>query len=215
MSASYPVQLVLEGRTCVVIGGGSVAARKVSGLLAVGAKVVVVAPEVCKELIEMDDCTIIREPYAPRHLEHADLVFACTDDPQVNRRVASDARARRIWCNVADQPKQGDFYVSAVLRRGELEVSVGTSGRLPEAASAIRRRLEKLLPNEYAVLIEELANARGRIQQRVPSADARRNLYDRLCQTDSLDQLRSQGVEAWRTWFEQLLQDAADPKRNK
>lgn len=212
MPATYPIQLVLEGRKCVVVGGGAVAARKAAGLIAARAHVLVVAPGVCAELASESGCTIVREPYSPNHLEHAELVFACTDDPQVNRQVAEDARARRIWCNVADHPEQCDFYASAVVRRGRLQVAVGTGGRSPEAARAIRQRLEKLLPDEAAVLVDQLAALRERIKGQVPSADARRALYRRLCQADSIERIRTHGVAGWQTWFEQMLQRFQSPE---
>jgi len=159
-SPAYPVNLVLSGRRCVVVGGGSVAARKVDGLLAAGAEVVVVAPEVQTAVRDLAGVTVAEREYRPGDLEGAWLVVAATDDPEVNRRVHSDCEAARIWVNAVDDPPACSFTLPAVVRQGPVVVAVSTSGHSPALAAWIRGRVAEQLGPEVALLAEWLSEAR-------------------------------------------------------
>src|ERR671913_1824444 len=130
----YPIFLDLTARCCVVIGGGAVAERRVDGLLAAGAQVTVVSPDISEGLRRL-----IREPslkHLARKYESGDLTgfaiaFAATDDETVNEAVFDEARTRGIWVNCADDPSHCDFISPAVIRRGELFVALSTGGGRP------------------------------------------------------------------------------------
>lgn len=161
MSApQYPVNLVLDGRSCLVVGGGSVAARKVEGLLAAGAVVHVVAPSIGDEIRSNPDVTWEERPYRTGDLNGHRLVIAATDAPSVNAAVFNDAEAAGIWVNGADDPAHCSFTLPSVVRRGSLTITVSTAGRSPALATWLRRRLEKEIGPEYEALLELLSSER-------------------------------------------------------
>lgn len=153
----YPIALDLAGRRCVVVGGGAVAERKVRGLLAAGAVVTAIAPDLTPGLRSLASAgTIIWEErsYATGDLVDATLAFAATNRRAVNARVAAEARAVGALVNVADAPDEGDFSVPAVLRRDRLTVSVSTEGGSPIVAGLIRDRLADALGDGYITLLD-------------------------------------------------------------
>lgn len=218
MSSFYPIELDLQGRHVLIVGGGRVAARKVEGLLAAGAKVRVVSPAFIEDLAGNEAIERVGEPYDPRLLAGADFVFACTDDPEVNRRVASDARTAGRWCNVADDAAAGDFLLPAVLRQGELTVAVGTGGASPHLAAKLRDRLESQLEPTWGILVSLLRQARARVMERVADAALRRDLFAELCADCSVKLLQTRGQAAWWQWFERLvthrLEHASTPQKD-
>ena len=158
--ALYPVNLALEGRRCVVVGGGAVAARKVEGLVAAGADVVVIAPSVDEPILSRRDISIIKRRYRKGDLDGAWLAIAATDDRMVNRQVHADGEAGRVWVNAADDPPACSFTLPAVMRRGPVQVAVSTSGHSPALAAWIRSQIAELLGPEVALLAEWLSEAR-------------------------------------------------------
>src|SRR5579859_253481 len=127
----YPVDLVVEGRRCVVVGGGSVAARKVEGLVAAGAEVIVVAPEVHESIRAQHGVVVEQRAYRRGDLDGAWLAIAATDDPEVNGQVHADGEAAHLWVNAVDDPPSCSFTLPAVLRQGPVQVTVSTSGHSP------------------------------------------------------------------------------------
>jgi precorrin-2 dehydrogenase/sirohydrochlorin ferrochelatase len=142
-----------------VVGGGSVATRKVRKLLQAGAEVVVVSPEVLPELANMD-VELLYRTYEHGDLEGADLAFTATDSREVNAAVAREARESGVRINVADRPSEGDFAVPSTLRRGSLQVAVSTGGASPTLARRIRNELEAAFGPEWAGVVEELEAVR-------------------------------------------------------
>jgi len=155
----YPVNLVLDGRRCLVVGGGKIALRKVEGLLACGGRVTVVAPRVDQELRSLV-VTIEERPWRPEDLDGMWLAIAATDDPAVNGAVYAEGQRRGVWVNGADDPANCSFTLPSVVRRGDLQVTVSTGGRSPALASWLRRRLEREIGPEYETLLDLLATER-------------------------------------------------------
>ena len=142
----YPVFLALDGKVCLVVGGGSVGERKMRRLLDFGASVRLVARE-CTPWV-LDQCksgriTRTGPDYHAGCQEGVDLVFAATSDPELNRTVAADARQRKIWCNMATDPELGSFILPSIFERGPVTVAVSTAGMSPAAAKFIREKLEQ------------------------------------------------------------------------
>jgi siroheme synthase-like protein len=159
----YPVNLVLEGRRCVVVGGGTVAARKVEGLVAAGADVVVIAPEIGARIRELG-VSLVPRSYRLGDLDGAWLAIAATGDPGVNRLVRADGDAAGVWVNAADDPKACSFTLPAVVRRGPVMVTVSTAGHSPALASWIRGQVAAQLGPEVALLAEWLSEARDQLK---------------------------------------------------
>lgn len=156
----YPIFLDLEGRRCVVVGGGAVANRKARKLLQARAEVVVISPEMKPE-IESMAVEVRRRPYERGDLEGAYLAFAATNSREVNSSVAQEANERGIFINVADKPSEGSFALPSTLRRGDLQVAVSTGGASPTLARSIRQELEKKFGPEWAGVVEELRRKRS------------------------------------------------------
>ncbi len=159
----YPVNLVVEGRRCVVVGGGPVATRKVEGLIAAGAAVVVVAPQV-SDPIRALGVEVVERPYRRGDLDEAWLALVATDDPEVNRSVRADAEAARVWVNAADDPPACSFTLPAVVRQGPVMVTVSTAGHSPALASWLRGQVAAQLGPEIGLLAEWLSEARAELK---------------------------------------------------
>jgi precorrin-2 dehydrogenase / sirohydrochlorin ferrochelatase len=161
----YPVNLRLEGRRCLVVGGGTVARQKVQGLLDAGALVHVVAPEITDEIQAMAPQGVTTEArrYEPGEVAGYRLVITATDDPAVNHQVFLDGEARGVWVNSADDPDNCAFVLPARVRRGSLLLTVSTGGRSPAVATWLRRRFEQELGPEYEALIDLVAAERDRL----------------------------------------------------
>jgi siroheme synthase-like protein len=161
--AQYPVNLVVAGRTCVVVGGGTVAARKVEGLLAAGADVVVIAPEI-DERIRALPVRLVERRYRQGDLAGAWLAIVATDDPETTRVVQADGDDGRVWVNAADDPDACSFTLPAVLRRGPVMVAVSTGGHSPALAAWIREQIGACIGPEIAQLAEWLSEARDELR---------------------------------------------------
>jgi precorrin-2 dehydrogenase/sirohydrochlorin ferrochelatase len=132
--------------------------------------------------------------------------LACTDDAATNAAVAADARARHIWCNIADDPELSDFYVPAVLRQGEFTVAIGTAGASPLLAAYVRDQLLSKFGPEFGILIEELGRARQIVQSRVVDPQTRRRVFQTLCTECSIKLLAARDRQAWRHWLERVIE---------
>ena len=164
MSGGYPVSLALDGRRVLVVGGGRVATRRVAELLETGAQVVVVAPEVSADISGWADggrLALAVRPFEAGDIDGAWLCVAATDDPGVNRAVVVAAERERCFVSAAGDGSASSARPMSTLRRGHLEVAVGTSGRAPAAAAWVRRELDTLIGPEYGVLIDLVAEARA------------------------------------------------------
>lgn len=163
LGPTYPVNLVVEGRPVLVVGGGRVATGKVRRLVEAGAAVTVVAPEVSDEIGAMagehGGITIERRPYAPGEVAGYRLAVTATGTP-VDAQVFADGEATGVWVNSADDPANCSFTLPAVARRGPIQLAVSTGGRSPALASWLRARLEAELGPEYEALLEILNDER-------------------------------------------------------
>jgi len=160
----YPVNLVLTGRRCLVVGGGRVAIQKVAGLLECGARVRVVAPHIDPALAGDDRVDCRFRPYRPGEVAGYRLVITATDDPEVNRRVFLDGEAQAVLVNSADDPANCSFTLPSRIRQGHLLVTFATAGRSPALATWLRRRFREEFGPEYTTLIEVLSEERDAIR---------------------------------------------------
>jgi siroheme synthase-like protein len=158
----YPVNLVVAGRRCLVVGGGRVALQKVQGLADAGADVTVVAPDVEPAIEPL--ATVERRPYRRGEVAGYRLAIAATGDPEVNQQVYDDGEAAGVWVNSADDPERCSVTLPAQLRRGRLTVTVSTAGHSPAVASWLRDRLGEELGPEYDALIGLLSEVRNEVR---------------------------------------------------
>ncbi|MBB3109884.1 precorrin-2 dehydrogenase/sirohydrochlorin ferrochelatase [Paenibacillus phyllosphaerae] len=180
MGAMFPIMVDLRGKRCVVIGGGRIAERKIRSLLEAGGdQLVVVSLQHTTELERLaaiGSIRIRRREYIEEDLLDARFVFAATDNPSVNARVLNDCKKRGILVNMAEHADQGDFAVPAVVRRGDLVLSVSTSGSSPAMAIQIRKELERRYGEAYAEGIARLGALRAHVQEVEPDPESRKRL---------------------------------------
>jgi len=205
----YPVALDLRHRRCVVIGGGTVAERKVESLLECQAQVMVIARRATSRLREMARVGAIRleeRRYQPGDLAGAFLAMGATDDPQVNEAIFQEAQASEVLVNIADDPQHCNFIVPATLRRGDLAIAITTGGKSPALARQLRLELEEIYPREFAQHLEELACYRRLLRERLPDPSRREAVWRDIMAGGILDLLRQERMQDAL----KLVQDALD-----
>ncbi|MDO4540333.1 MAG: bifunctional precorrin-2 dehydrogenase/sirohydrochlorin ferrochelatase [Syntrophomonadaceae bacterium] len=183
MAHLYPIYLNLEHKKCLVIGGGSVAERKVKTLLEYGAKVSLVSPDIQSGLRQLHDSGAIEwqaASFAPDHLEGVFMAFITTDDHELNGEIAAACRERGIMVNAADDPPNCDFYVPAVLRQDHLAVAISTEGRSPMFAAWLKRELGNIITEDYGRFVNKMGDIRELIKQSDLSLQERRMVFAAL-----------------------------------
>ena len=163
-SFPYPVFLDLQDVAVLVVGAGPIAARKVAGLVAAGARVRVVAPDVSADLDRGAIVELRQRSYEPVDLDGMRLVVTATGDAAVDAAVAADATAVGIWVNAADQPADCSFILPAVARNGPLAIAVSTGGASPALARRLRDRAGELLTDDVVALAADLAAQRAAVR---------------------------------------------------
>jgi precorrin-2 dehydrogenase len=175
MSSYYPIFLDLNGKRCIVVGGGSVAERKVEMLLEHQASVTVISPTLSRRLQHLADqgaIQTITRNYQTGDLKGALLVIAATDDPSINTAVAGGGRKQRALVNVVDDPRHSDFIVPSMVRRGDITIAISTAGKSPALSRKLRSLFEAALPAEYASLVTLVSEVRQELAQRQSPVDS-------------------------------------------
>ena len=204
----YPVGLVLDGRPCLVVGGGRIAARKVAGLVACGASVTVVASDVCDELASCAGVRIERRRYRSGEAAGYRLVVTATGDEHVAQQVFDDAEAAGVWVNSADDPARCTFTLPAVLRRGPVTLAVATGGASPAFASWLRDHVDGLLGPEVDDLAVLVAEARAGV---VAGGRSTEGLdWREALDSDMLDLIRAGRIDVARERLRTWTQEPAD-----
>ncbi|HVR42588.1 MAG TPA: bifunctional precorrin-2 dehydrogenase/sirohydrochlorin ferrochelatase [Thermoanaerobaculia bacterium] len=203
----YPLFLDLEGKRVVVVGGGAVAERKIEALVAAGASVLVVAPEVTEGIVRLAasaPVAIERRAFEQGDLEGAALAFAATDRPEVNRLVASEASARGVPANVADHPELGSFIVPATIERGAIRIAFSTGGHSPLLARHLRERLEREIGPGISALAEVLGELREAARAALPDEAGRREFFAAVLASPAAAMLERGEAAAARKGLEAL-----------
>jgi siroheme synthase-like protein len=161
--------LNIEGKKCVVVGGGEVAERKVNALLECGASTTVISPHISEGLRQLTEKAVIQvflRDYQYGDLEGARIAIAATDDPVVNANVAQEGQERGVLTNVVDYPQYSEFFVPSLLRQGDVSIAISTGGKSPALSRKIRTKLEQSFTPEYASLALLLSDVRHNLRKR-------------------------------------------------
>ncbi len=215
-AAVYPAMLRLQGKRCLIVGGGRVAERKLLGLLEGGADDVVLISPDATELIRRlasDEQAVrwLQRRYRPGDAAEARLVFAATNDRAVNRAVVEEAESLGQWANAADESERGGFVAAAVVRRGPLVIAASAAGASPALAMRVKRELERRYGAPYAAAAAKLGELRRAALSRVDDPRLRRDVL-RLAAERAADGAEAgwahAGIpESAEQWLELLLQE--------
>jgi precorrin-2 dehydrogenase/sirohydrochlorin ferrochelatase len=207
--AKYPIFLELGGRRVVIVGGGAVAAQKAQALLTAGARLVVVSKDVDDALASLCQGTnaeLIKSRYSKNYIAEAALVVAATNDMHLNKQIYKDCQELEILCNVVDAPELCDFTVPAVVKRGDLQIAIGTEGHCPAYAGHLRKRLEQTFTDKHGEFLAELEDLRKHIIEDVPDQAQRKVLLGELVDDKSFDYFVQNGARAWHDYARQIIQ---------
>ncbi|MEE9614509.1 MAG: bifunctional precorrin-2 dehydrogenase/sirohydrochlorin ferrochelatase [Thermodesulfobacteriota bacterium] len=189
----YPIFLDIEKKTCLVVGGGAVAERKVLSLLFSGARVAVISPQLTKKLKSLVKTGKIRHTarrYCVGDIEGAFLVVSATDSEEINKAVSKEARKAGTLLNVVDRPELCNFIVPSVVERGSLLVAISTSGKSPYLAKALRKTLERSIPPEMAVFVELMGAVRRKLLKENAKNDKKDRIYEALLNSPLLEWIK-------------------------
>ncbi len=208
----YPVFLNLKGLKCVVVGGGSVAERKVRSLLGSGAEVTVISPDMTTGLDKLDRAGRIRHRarrYRKGDAARAFLVIAATSDERVNRRVYEDSQG---LINTVDMPDLCNFIVPSLMSKGPLQIAISSSGLSPAFSRTLRRDLEGYVPKDLSSYLRWLKNIREKIKQKLPGmsreiAAKRSKMLKKLGSKEVLDMIKTKGFGKAKSYVEKMIEN--------
>jgi len=202
----YPVNLILAGRRCLVVGGGRVALRKISGLLGCGGLVHCVAPSV-SDAVRALPITWEEREYQRGEVAGYRLVVAATDSSSVNRAVYEDGEEAGIWVNSADDPASCSFTLPSVVRRGPIMITVSTGGHSPAVAAWLKERFEAELGPEYEVLLELVSGVRDDVRRAGQSTEQLD--WKKALNSDMLDLIRAGQINQARERLQACLSSSS------
>ncbi len=206
--AKFPIYLELSNRRAVVIGAGSVAARIVQTLHEAGARVTVIAEHVkpaMEEAFSLPNVELILAIYQKHYLAGATLAVTATHDPVLNKKVFHDCQELEVLCNVVDQPELCDFYMPAIVKRGDLQIAIGTDGNCPAYSGHVRRKLEESFTEEHGRFVEQLEKTRQHILTEIADANQRKAVLGRLTSDESFHIFTHQGPSAWSEYAHEII----------
>lgn len=210
----FPIFLKLTERSCVVVGGGAVAARKAKLLIRSGAKVTVVAPWLHPAFDEFGQAIIHRKKiFTATDVKDSFLVVSATDDVAINSEVAACARRNDLLVNVVDNPQLSNFVFPAIIDRSPVVAAVSTGGAAPVLSRLLRARLESLIPHKYGRLAEICRRYRKKVKAEIADADQRRHFWERVLEGQTAELMFAGREQASEAKLEELID--AESKRQK
>jgi precorrin-2 dehydrogenase / sirohydrochlorin ferrochelatase len=206
----YPAYLDISKRTCIVVGGGNVAHRKVKTLLECGASVTVISPELTDGLSELARQKKIlwkNRPYENSDLAGAFLAIGATSDQNINGHIKADAKRTGALCNIADQPALCDFILPSLVKRGDLVIAVSTTGKSPAYAKELKKQMESCLGEEHALFLELMGAIRKkRLTENKPS-QLNKSVFKKLVDAGLVEMIR----DNHRKTIDETLADILGP----
>ncbi len=212
MPKYYPVLLDIRGKKCIVIGGGTVAERKVTSLLNAHAKVSVVSPELTGTLSKMaveKKIYYIDDNFKEEYFEGAFLIIGATDNPETNLRIFRAATNKNILVNIVDSPDECNFIVPSVVEQGDLLIAVSTGGKSPAFAKKIRKELENQYGKAYGDFIQFMGDLRKKILSQFPDTKHRNQVFQALVDSEILDLFEKGLKQEAETTAEKIIKNVA------
>ena len=201
----------MENKKCLVAGAGRVAERKVRRLLECGAQVLVVSPKITSflnTLTEKKKIIFKKRRFNLTDLNGVYLAISATGDRKINFLISSYCHRKGILVNVVDSPKECNFILPSVARRGNLTIAVSTDGMSPALSKKIRRDIEQKFGAEYAKLLRLMAKLRPEVLRRIKNSKARKAFFQKVIQADMLDLLKKNKERQAREKIRAILDNA-------
>ncbi len=208
-----PIFYKIEGRLVLLVGGGQIALRKAKFLLRAGARIKVVATDICaelKELLSGNEHEIISRPYKAGDINSVALIIAATNDLELNQQLAEHAANKNIPVNVVDQPALCSFIFPSVVDRSPLVIAVSSGGNSPVLARLLRSRLETLIPSGYGELTSFLGGFRDRVKVKIESFSSRMRFWEKVINGPAAELLLAGKTEQADALIESMLREFND-----
>jgi precorrin-2 dehydrogenase / sirohydrochlorin ferrochelatase len=193
----------ISGKTCLVVGGGAVAERKARMLLKFDAVVRLVSPKVTKGLLKLSAAgrlALEEHEYKEGDLEGATLVFAATDDEEINIRIKAEAEERKIPVNVVDNPRLCDFIVPSIVKRGPIVIAISTSGTLPSLSKKLRGLIAGQVSDDYVRYVDIVGRVRKLLLETEKDKEKRKRILGELGKMD-IEEVNKMGFHKIKNQF--------------
>ncbi len=189
----YPIHLDIQNRNCLVVGGGSVGTRKAETLLNCGAKVTVISLQTSNKLQALAQAgaiTLEKRRYRSSDIEGMFLVIGATDDDKLNQQISDDAEKRNTLCNIADRPAACNFILPSIVHRGDLVITISTSGKSPALSKHLRKILEDQFGEEYDYFLQLMGVIRKKLLSQSHEPEAHKHLFNQLIDNGLIELIR-------------------------
>lgn len=204
----YPIFLDLNHQNVVVVGGGDVAERKIKNLLIYGCTIYISSPHLTPHLQQLVATKKIHHiPYESldTYMDDTFMVIAATDDTEVNSKIASLAKKHGLLINTVDQPKDCNFIMPSIVKRGNLQIAISTAGKSPALAKKIRKNLESTFPPEYGLLTELLGIIRTRLLSQDQPSSKNKIIFQQLVDSNLLEMITHKNWDGMRATLQSIL----------
>jgi len=204
----YPIFLDLKDKNVLVVGGGKVAERKILNLLRYGCRIHVVSPELTSQLEKLvveKRIQHIPEQSLNQAMNKAFMVIAATDDPAVNGQIASRAKEKGLLVNAVDQPRDCNFIMPSIVKRGDLQIAISTGGKSPALAKKIRKELQTWFGSEYGSLAKLLGMLRTEVLAQGDTSSENKPFFENLVNSDLLELIRTGDIDGIRATLRSTL----------
>ena len=209
-----PIFMNVNGESCLVVGGGQVASRKVFMLQRAAAKVTVISLELCDELkalVDKGEIEHLARGFEPADINHRTLIIAATNDRNVNQQVSELAKKQGIPVNVVDDPDLCRFIVPSMIDRSPVQIAISTGGTSPVLARLLRSKLETIIPASYGRLALLAENFRDKVKNRFSSGNEIRQFWEKILEGPVADRLMAGKDSEARELLEQAVSSGEAP----
>jgi precorrin-2 dehydrogenase/sirohydrochlorin ferrochelatase len=206
----YPVFLAISNKTVLVVGGGMVAQRKVETLLGYDAEIGLIAKKLTprlEALAEDGKVEYLGQDFNEEHLNNVMLLFAATDDTTFNREISMAAQTRGILVNAVDQPADCNFIVPSIVKSGDLQIAVSTSGKSPALAKMLREQLEARFGSEYEIFLDLMSRIRKEVLSKGLPQNINMAIFNRIVRSHMIDFIKAGDFKRVAALLSEMLPD--------
>ena len=204
----YPIFLDLNNQNVIVVGGGEVAERKIKNLLIYGCTIYISSPILTphlQQLVATKKIHHIPDESLDTYMDTAFMVIAATDDAEVNSKIAFQAKKHGLLINTVDQPKDCNFIMPSIVKRGNLQIAISTAGKSPALAKKIRKELQNTFPPEYDLLTELLGKIRTKLLSQNQPASKNKVIFQQLVEANLLEMITHKNWDGIQTTLQSIL----------